>query len=95
MAQLLEVLSAAPTRVPPRCAHFGVCGGCALQHLDPAAQVALKEQELREILARVAQRDPRSAGSRRCAGPVWGYRRRARLGAKFVRKKGRVAGRLS
>ena len=88
-AQLLEVVSAAPTRVPPRCAHFGVCGGCALQHLDPAAQLALKEQELREILERVARVDARSAGSTPLTGPVWGYRRRARLGAKFVRKKGR------
>lgn len=88
VAQLLEVVSAAPTRVPPRCAHFGVCGGCALQHLDPAVQVALKEQELREILGRVARVTP-ERWLDPLTGPAWGYRRRARLGAKFVRKKGR------
>ena len=87
--QLLEVLEPAPTRVTPRCAHFGVCGGCALQHLAPEAQLAAKETELREALTRVA----RAAPARWLAplpGPVWGYRRRARLGAKYVRKKGTV-----
>jgi len=87
--QLLQVLSAAPARVAPRCAHFGVCGGCALQHLEPAAQVALKEQELREILGRVARVSP-ARWLEALHGPVWGYRRRARLGAKYVRKKGRA-----
>jgi 23S rRNA (uracil1939-C5)-methyltransferase len=88
-AQLLEVISAAPARVQPRCAHFGVCGGCALQHLEPAAQLALKEQQLRENLERVARVSP-ERWLPPLTGPVWGYRRRARLGAKFVRKKGRA-----
>ena len=88
-ARLLEVLRPAPERVTARCAHFGVCGGCALQHFEPEAQLALKEKELRDNLARVARVEPRSwlAPLR---GPVWGYRRRARLGAKYVPKKGRV-----
>jgi 23S rRNA (uracil1939-C5)-methyltransferase len=87
--KLLEVLRPAPGRVEPRCVHFGVCGGCALQHLAPEEQLALKEKELRDNLQRVAHVE--------CAtwlpplrGPVWGYRRRARLGAKYVPKKGKV-----
>ena len=87
--ELLEVLEASPDRVVPRCAHFGVCGGCALQHLAPAAQLAAKEAELRDTLERVARLAPRRWLSS-LAGPVWAYRRRARLGAKFVRKKGRA-----
>lgn len=87
--RLVEVLESSAQRVAPRCAHFGVCGGCALQHLAPEAQLALKQTELRETIERVARvscgrwLDPMT-------GPVWRYRRRARLGAKYVPKKGKV-----
>lgn len=87
--RLLEVLRPAPERVTPRCAHFGICGGCALQHLAPEAQLAIKEKELRDNLERVARVECR-AWLPPLRGPSWGYRRRARLGAKYVPKKGRV-----
>jgi 23S rRNA (uracil1939-C5)-methyltransferase len=87
--RLLEVLRPAAERVMPRCAHFGVCGGCALQHLAPEAQLSLKEQELRDNLARVARVECRM-WLPPLRGPEWGYRRRARLGAKYVPKKGKV-----
>ncbi len=87
--RLLEVLEPAATRVAPRCAHFGVCGGCALQHLSSEAQLALKQTELAESLERLARvAVPRWLEP--LAGPVWGYRRRARLGVKYVAKKGKV-----
>ena len=88
-AELVEVLAAAPERVSARCAHFGVCGGCALQHLAPEAQLKAKDQELRDNLERLGKVTPR-AWLEPLRGPVWNYRRRARLGAKFVIKKGRV-----
>jgi 23S rRNA (uracil1939-C5)-methyltransferase len=84
--ELLEVLEASPERVTPRCPHFGVCGGCVLQHLAPAAALAAKESELRAALARVARVTP-ARWLYPLEGPHWGYRRRARLGAKFVRPK--------
>ena len=87
--ELIEVLQPSAARVVPRCPHFGVCGGCLLQHLSPAAQLAAKESELRDALARVARVAPARWLSP-LEGPHWGYRRRARLGAKFVRKKGTV-----
>jgi len=87
--ELIEVLQPSAARVVPRCPHFGVCGGCLLQHLSPAAQLAAKESELRDALARVARVTPARWLSP-LEGPHWGYRRRARLGAKFVRKKGTV-----
>jgi 23S rRNA (uracil1939-C5)-methyltransferase len=87
--RLLEVLRPAAERVTPRCAHFGVCGGCALQHLAPEAQLSLKEKEVRDNLERVARVEPRT-WLPPLRGPVWGYRRRARLGAKYVPKKGKV-----
>jgi 23S rRNA (uracil1939-C5)-methyltransferase len=87
--ELLEVLESSPDRVVPRCAHFGVCGGCALQHLAPEAQLAAKAGELRENLTRLARAQPR-AWLAPLTGPQWAYRRRARLGVKYVHKKGRV-----
>jgi 23S rRNA (uracil1939-C5)-methyltransferase len=88
-AQLLEVITASPDRVTARCAHFGICGGCSLQHLSADRQIEIKEQELRDALERVAKVSPQ-AWLPPLRGPQWGYRRRARLGARFVTKKGRV-----
>lgn len=88
-AVLAAVLAPAPERVAPRCPHFGICGGCVLQHLAPAAQLAAKQQELAANLERIAQARPET-WLEPLAGPVWHYRRRARLGAKYVTKKGRV-----
>jgi 23S rRNA (uracil1939-C5)-methyltransferase len=88
-AELVEVLSPAPQRVVPRCAHFGVCGGCALQHMSPEAQLEARQTELQDNLERVGKVTPRT-WLPPLRGPVWGYRRRARLGAKFVTKKGKV-----
>ncbi len=87
--QLLEVIAASPDRVTARCAHFGICGGCALQHLSADRQVEIKEQQLRDALERVAKLTPQR-WLPPLRGPQWGYRRRARLGARFVPKKGRV-----
>lgn len=88
-AELIEVLTPAAERVEPRCPHFGVCGGCALQHLAPQAQLEARQAELRDNFERVARVTPRT-WLPPLRGPVWGYRRRARLGAKFVTKKGKV-----
>ncbi len=87
--RLIEVLEPAADRVQPRCAHFGVCGGCALQHLAPESQLAAKQLELQDTLERVAQAMP-DIWLEPLRGPVWNYRRRARLGAKYVARKGRV-----
>ncbi|GMU68488.1 MAG: 23S rRNA (uracil-5-)-methyltransferase RumA [Steroidobacteraceae bacterium] len=87
-AQLVEVLTPSPDRVTPPCPHFGVCGGCALQHLAPAAQLAAKADELRASLERIGRVAP-DEWLAPLEGPVWNYRRRARLSARFVRKKGR------
>ena len=87
-AELLEVLEAAPQRVTPRCAQFGLCGGCALQHLEGAAQLAHKDLQLRENLARLGHVEP-ERWLEPLDGPQWEYRRRARLGARFVQGKGR------
>ena len=88
-AELVEVLTPSANRVMPRCPHFGVCGGCALQHLSSEAQLEARQTELQDNLERLGKVTPR-AWLPPLRGPVWGYRRRARLGAKFVTKKGKV-----
>ena len=88
-ALLVEVLTASPDRVIPRCAHFGVCGGCSLQHLAPAAQLAAKERQLLDSLERIGGVRPAQVLAP-LRGPSFAYRRRARLGVKYVHKKGRV-----
>ncbi len=87
--ELVEVVEPSPLRVAPRCAHFGVCGGCALQHLHPGAQIEAKQAELRDSFERIGRVQP-DAWLPPLTGPEWNYRRRARLGAKYVAKKGRV-----
>ncbi|MGI9334386.1 MAG: 23S rRNA (uracil(1939)-C(5))-methyltransferase RlmD [Gammaproteobacteria bacterium] len=88
-AQLLEVETASAERVQPRCAHFGVCGGCALQHLKRAAQLRHKQAGLLENLERIGAVRPESVMIPIAAEP-YGYRRRARLGVKYVAAKGGV-----
>jgi 23S rRNA (uracil1939-C5)-methyltransferase len=88
-ATVEEVLLASPDRVAPLCAHFGVCGGCALQHLKPEAQIAAKQRVLMENLERIGKVVPRHVLPPLTDSP-WGYRRKARLSVKFVEKKGRV-----
>jgi len=88
-ATVTEVLVAAPDRVAPRCPHFGVCGGCSLQHLDPVAQIGMKQEILKDVLTRIGKVAPETWLTPLAAGH-WGYRRKARLGAKWVQKRGRV-----
>jgi 23S rRNA (uracil1939-C5)-methyltransferase len=88
-AELLEVLSASPKRIEPRCAVYGRCGGCALQHIADAEQRQIKQQALQDTLRRIGKVEPG-----RWLPPIhdssWNYRRRARLAVKNVSGKGRV-----
>ncbi len=76
-------------RVEPGCPHFHVCGGCAMQHLAPEAQVRHKQAALFEQLKRIGRVEPERI-LEPLVGSVWGYRRVARLGVRFNRKQGRV-----
>ena len=88
-AGLVDVLIPSPDRVIPKCAHFGICGGCSLQHLAPEAQLAAKQRQLLDNLERIGRVVPAQVFAP-LRGPEWAYRRRARLGVKYVHKKGRV-----
>src|SRR5687767_3523839 len=88
-ADLTRVLEASPSRVQPSCEYFGRCGGCALQHLAHDAQVRFKQQFVAEALKRIGGVEAMSWLPAVMSEP-WHYRRRARLGVKYVAAKNRV-----
>jgi 23S rRNA (uracil1939-C5)-methyltransferase len=87
--RLVRVLTPSPDRVEPRCAHFGMCGGCALQHLSTQRQIEFKHKQLVDALTRIGRVEPAQWLEPLQAG-VWNYRRRARLAARWVPGKNRT-----
>jgi 23S rRNA (uracil1939-C5)-methyltransferase len=90
---LTQIARESSQRVRPACPHFGLhggaCGGCKMQHLHPAAQVAVKQRTLEDNLWHLGKvRAERIL--RPIEGPAWGYRYRARLSVRHVAKKGTV-----
>jgi 23S rRNA (uracil1939-C5)-methyltransferase len=88
-ATLVELRQESALRVVPRCPHFGVCGGCKMQHLDVAAQVATKQRALEDALWHLGKVRPERV-LRPMRGPDWNYRQRARLSVRHVVKKATV-----
>lgn len=89
LAHLVNVLKPSTMRVEPGCRYFGVCGGCAMQHMEPAAQVAAKQRVLEDSLWHIGRVRPETMLPP-VHGSPWGYRHRARLGVRKVPKKGGV-----
>jgi len=88
--EVVEVLEPNPRRVEPGCRHFGLCGGCSLQHLDAQAQIEYKQQVLLDAFTHLGKVQPETVLPPLRNETPWGYRRKARLGVKNVPKKGRV-----
>ena len=88
-AKLAKILRTSPDRVAPGCRFYEICGGCAMQHIDPRLQVAAKQRVLEDNLARIGKVTPE-----RILPPIyaaqWEYRHRARLSVNYVAKKGGV-----
>lgn len=88
-ADMTELLHESALRVKPKCEFFGLCGGCAMQHLEPSAQVAIKQRVLEDNLHHLGRVHAETI-LRPVQGPNWGYRFRARLSVRHVPKKGGV-----
>ena len=86
-AQIVRIEKEGAARIQPRCAFFGKCGGCSMQHLDQATQVAVKQRVLEDALWHIGRVRPETV-LRAIHGVSWGYRHRARLSARYVPKKG-------
>lgn len=85
----VEWVTQSPERVAPRCEYFGVCGGCAMQHVAARTQIEYKQKRLLDSLHRIGGVAADQVLPP-LVGPVWGYRRKARLGIRYVPKKGGV-----
>jgi len=86
-ATMTRLARSSSQRVTPRCEFFDICGGCSMQHLEPAAQVAIKQRVLEDNLWHLSKVKPEMV-MRPMYGPTWGYRYRARLSVRYVEKKG-------
>lgn len=84
-----KILEPSPLRVEPPCPNYGMCGGCAMQHLEPKAQVAIKQRALEDCFMHIGKlKIPQVLPA--IYGPSWQYRYRARLSVRYVIKKGEV-----
>jgi 23S rRNA (uracil1939-C5)-methyltransferase len=88
-AETLEVLEPSADRIEPRCPHFGTCSACSLQHLDPHAQLAFKQETMLGHLREEGEVSPLKILPPLSAG-LWNYRRKARLSVRYVKAKDRV-----
>ena len=81
-----EIINASPDRIEPKCKHFGMCGGCQLQHMDTQAQLLYKQAVVLEQMKHIGKIEPEQILAP-INGDIYGYRNKARLGAKYVEKK--------
>ncbi len=88
-ARAVSIIKASDDRVEPVCAHFGVCGGCSMQHQSLAAQISSKQDALMQQFQHLGQIQPQQIRPP-LTGPTKHYRQKARLGVKYVFKKARV-----
>ena len=89
IAKVGQIIKSSFMRVEPKCAHFGVCGGCSMQHMDERAQVAAKQRILEDNLWHIGRVKAETILPP-IFGQAWGYRQRARLSVRHVLKKGKT-----
>ncbi|MES0327343.1 MAG: 23S rRNA (uracil(1939)-C(5))-methyltransferase RlmD, partial [Gammaproteobacteria bacterium] len=85
----VEILKASPDRVEAKCSAFEMCGGCSLQHMSTDMQLELKQKTFLDHLEHIARVKAENLLPP-LTGPLWGYRHKARLGVRYVRKKDRI-----
>jgi len=90
IGKVCEVLEASKDRVEPKCAVYGLCGGCSLQHLDASKQIVEKQSILIDNFERIGKVEADEIVEPIVGQSSWGYRRKARLGVRSVKGKGRV-----
>ncbi len=87
--KVVKLLTRAADRIDALCPHYGVCGGCSFQHVESTAQIRIKQDLLIDQFKRIGKITIPELWQP-LIGPYWGYRRKARMGVKYVEKKNRV-----
>ena len=87
--KVVKLVTPAAERGEPGCPHYGICGGCSFQHVKEPLQIEIKQSILEEQFKRIGKLDIPLIW-KPLTGPFWGYRQKARMGVKYVAKKGRV-----
>ncbi len=87
--KVVKVVMPAPERGEAGCPHYGVCGGCSFQHVKEPLQIEIKQSILEDQFKRIGKLEIPLLWEP-LTGPFWGYRQKARMGVKYVAKKGRV-----
>ncbi len=88
-ARVLEVLKASPDRIAAKCAVFGLCGGCSLQHLPAEKQIQFKQKMLAEQFKHFGGSEPKE-WLKPLQNRIYGYRSKARLGVRYLPKKDQI-----
>lgn len=88
-AQCINVIQASEDRAEPICEHYGVCGGCDLQHLTHSRQIEEKQRIVLDQLERLGKIQPESTESP-LHSPASEYRRSARLGVNQLQRDNSV-----
>jgi len=89
VGKTIEVVESSSERIEPKCEHFTLCGGCQLQHMSAEYQIVQKQNILVEQFKNISKVDLDHVEPA-IVGDSWGYRRKARLGVRYVRKKERI-----
>ena len=79
LGKLDKIIEPSPDRVGPHCKHFGICGGCTLQHYTYAAQLRWKENFIKQSLQRIAGLDTLPLKQIVPSEQIWEYRNKAGL----------------
>ena len=87
--RVVDVVESSTMRVEPRCRHYALCGGCSLMHLHSEQQILHKQTVLLEQLQHIGGLEPERVIPPLSASS-WGYRRKARMGVKYVAGKEKV-----
>jgi tRNA/tmRNA/rRNA uracil-C5-methylase (TrmA/RlmC/RlmD family) len=89
-ARLRRVIEPSPDRVEPRCAYYGVCGGCQYQHLAYAAQLRVKQKQIADLFERVGGFSQAAVASIEPCPQPYGYRNRLMLRSQWNQPSDRL-----